>query len=89
MMEKYRFGRFVISGGLAMCAINFLLTFDQSIQRRFGDTGFIVSIYSVMFVSMLGLIAFNRNFSSNAVVISGLIGWLVTFALLYIKLSHQ
>ena len=90
IMDKYPMGRFMISGGLAMMLILFYsFFFAERVENLVGES---IALYLDLivigvFVIIIGF--FNDAFKARITVPMGLIGWLISFIMLFIYSSNQ
>lgn len=88
-MDDYPFGRFLISGGIAMavCAAYALFAVDY-VEALVGENVSPYLVFVLIGVLVIAVGFFNDRFKANVTVPVGVIGWVITLIILFVHYSR-
>jgi len=79
------FGRFIIFSGVGMAFMTIFSFASKTLDRALNEKLLLCVVFGMLTVSVLGVIYCFQRFPKRMIIPVGIVGWLLTFLLLFVR----
>lgn len=85
VIDRYPFGRFLISSGVGMAYLSACVFGLKPLEHACSEKALPYVLFGIVVSSVIGVVFLNVRCSSKITVPLGLVGWVLAFVLLFLQ----